>query len=69
MQAARDLPGWPAGCNTPERTGVREGDPLHVAAQKGDNAVGRANARLAACAAWYETLRAGRGAKEGQGAE
>ena len=58
---AAQIPDLPADCRRHERTGVRVGDRLDVAALKGDQAVGRGNARIDRCSAWYDSLRAGRG--------
>lgn len=58
-EAAR-IPDWPADCRRHERTGVVVGDRLDVAALKGDQAVGRGNARIDRCAAWYDALQASR---------
>jgi hypothetical protein len=56
---ARAVPDWPAYCDVREHTGVQRGDSLTVASQKGDDATGRANARLAACGGWYKAWKAG----------
>ncbi|OAB57598.1 hypothetical protein AY599_18235 [Leptolyngbya valderiana BDU 20041] len=58
-RAAR-IPEWPADCRRHERTGVEPGDRLDVAALKGDQAVGRGNARIDRCAAWYDDLKESR---------
>lgn len=53
------LPAYPADCRKTERTGVRAGEPLDLALLRADQALGRANARLARCGRWYDTLRDG----------
>lgn len=59
--AAERLPELPADCRRAERSGVALGDRLDAAALKADGALGRANARLARCAAWHDALREGAG--------
>ena len=56
IEAARQLPDLPADCTTREASGVRKGDRLDVALVKTDRALGRANARVRRCAAWYGDL-------------
>jgi hypothetical protein len=58
---ARRVPDYPADCRKLERSGVRPGDRLDVAVLKGDQAIGRGNARAQRCAAWYDALRKARG--------
>lgn len=58
-RAAR-LPDQPADCRRTERSGVEPGDRLDVAALKTDQALGRANARIDRCAAWYDDLKESR---------
>ncbi|MEM6381069.1 MAG: hypothetical protein AAF739_00210 [Pseudomonadota bacterium] len=59
LTVTRDLPPWPPDCRVHERTGVVAGDPLNVATLKGDQATGRANARIDRCTGWYNDLRDG----------
>lgn len=58
-------PPLPDDCRKRERSGVRAGDPLDVALIKTDQALGRANNRVARCAAWNDDYRnsLGRGAE------
>lgn len=48
------LPPLPDYCRQYERTGVRGSDGVDAALVKSDRAVGRANARIEACAQWYD---------------
>jgi hypothetical protein len=50
-------PGLPNDCRRRERSGVQFGDPLDVALLKTDQALGRANSRVARCANWHDTFR------------
>jgi hypothetical protein len=65
LAAGRSMPDLPADCRKRERSGVRIGDPLDTALIRTDRALGRANARVTRCAAWYDQVR---GAIEGGGA-
>lgn len=58
-EATTLLPIYPADCRKRERSGVRSGEPLDVALLRTDQALGRANARVARCGSWYDTLKAG----------
>lgn len=58
--AARQLPNYPLECRRRVRSGVKRGEPLDTAVERSDIALGLANARMAACAAWYEKLAEGR---------
>lgn len=57
--ATKLLPIYPEDCRKRERSGVRSGEPLDVALLRADQALGRANARVARCGRWYDTLKAG----------
>lgn len=57
LEASRVSPPLPADCRKRERSGVADGDRLDVALVKTDQALGRANARVARCAAWHDGLR------------
>ncbi|UES51170.1 hypothetical protein GFK88_17060 [Roseibium aggregatum] len=50
-------PPLPEDCRKRERSGVVLGDPLDVALIKTDQALGRANSRVARCANWHDTYR------------
>lgn len=65
LEASRLLPAYPGDCRKRERSGVRIGEPLDVALLRTDQALGRANARLHRCGAWYDDVKNGygRGAK------
>ena len=58
-EAGKILPDYPEDCRKSERSGVRTGEPLDVALLRTDQALGRANARVRRCAAWYDTHRSG----------
>jgi len=60
--AAARLPDLPADCRRREASGIAVGDRLDVALLKSERALGRANARTARCAAFYDDL-SGRGAE------
>lgn len=53
-EASKTLPDYPNDCRQKERSGVRAGEPLDVALIRTDQALGRANARVQRCAAWYD---------------
>lgn len=55
---AQRYPPLPEDCRRQERSGVRLGERLDVALIRTDQALGRANARAARCAAWYDDLTA-----------
>jgi len=57
--ATSHLPDYPENCRKRERSGVRPGEPLDVALLRTDKALGRANARVARCGRWYDTLKSG----------
>lgn len=57
--ASTPLPDWPARCRRKELSGVLATDPLDTALLKTDNALGRANKRIAVCGDWYDRLKAG----------
>lgn len=59
IEELKSLPDLPADCSRREVSGVRKGDRLDVALVKTDRALGRANARVGRCAAWYGDLKAG----------
>ncbi|KZM49889.1 hypothetical protein OA90_13500 [Labrenzia sp. OB1] len=50
-------PDLPSDCRKRERSGVYLGDPLDLALIKTDQALGRANSRIARCADWHDTYR------------
>ncbi len=54
--AAGQIPPYPAACRELVRTGVLAGDRLDVALLKADRALGRANAKIKACAEWYDGI-------------
>ena len=54
-------PPLPEDCRKRERSGVSLGDPLDLALIKTDQALGRANSRVARCAAWHDTYRSSLG--------
>ena len=55
-EAARKLPALPLECRRRIRSGVKLGDRLDHAVERTDIALGAANKRLAACAAWYDRI-------------
>lgn len=57
--ASRLLPDQPSECGHYVRSGVEASDRQDVAIVKTDVALGRANARGAACARWYLDLKKG----------
>jgi hypothetical protein len=59
ISEARKLPERPADCRRTEQSGTAEGDRLDVAWLKAERALGRANARIARCAAWDDDFRRG----------
>lgn len=50
-------PDLPKDCRKRERSGVQLGEPIDVALLKTDQALGRANSRVARCADWHDTYR------------
>ncbi|GAB4576668.1 MAG: hypothetical protein Tsb0019_01280 [Roseibium sp.] len=64
LEASRQLPDYPQDCRTKETSGVRVGEPLDVALLRTDQALGRANARLARCGRWYDGIRTGYARRE-----
>ncbi len=58
---AKKMPGLPPDCRKLEAHGIVKGDRLDVAALKSAQALGRANSRVARCAAWYDGYRKGQG--------
>lgn len=58
-RAGRNLPDLPEDCRRRERSGVSEGERLDAALLRTDAALGRANARAARCAAWFDAYREG----------
>ena len=64
VKATRQLPSYPSDCRKRERSGVHEGEPLDVALIRTDQALGRANARVARCAHWYDDIKTGFGGGE-----
>lgn len=61
IEAGSKTPDLPADCRRQERSGVKVGDRLDIAALKTDAALSRANARVARCAAWHDEIRKGTG--------
>lgn len=61
--ASEPLPPQPPDCRQKVGSGVRGEDRVDVALVKQDRALGRANALLAACAQFYEGVRASRGGR------
>ena len=59
--AADALPDLPADCRKREASGVQEGDRLDLALLKAERAIGRGNARIGRCAAFYDEVKAARG--------
>ncbi len=55
LDAAAVRAALPTDCRVAERSGVKAGDRLDIALVKTDKALGRANARVGRCAAWYDT--------------
>lgn len=53
---AQLFPPYPDDCRKRERSGVRMGERLDVALIRTDQALGRANARISRCAAWYDGI-------------
>lgn len=58
--AVPPLPDWPAECAAPFRAGVSAASRMDAAILAYDAALGRANARAAACAEFYRSLKAAR---------
>lgn len=56
---AQEYPPYPFDCRVRERSGVRDKDRLDVALIRTDQALGRANARVARCAGWYDKISEG----------
>jgi hypothetical protein len=54
------LPDLPADCRRKEASGAKAGDRLDVAWFKAEDALWRANARVARCAGFYDKVKAGR---------
>jgi len=50
-------PSLPSDCRRRERSGVQLEDPLDLALLKTDQALGRANDRVARCADWHDNYR------------
>lgn len=61
LEAADAVPPLPGDCRQVERSGVKVGDRLDTALAKADAALGRANARVRRCAAWFDGIRGGQG--------
>lgn len=59
VEATTRLPAYPDDCRKQERSGVRTGEPLDVALIRTDQALGRANARVARCGKWYDAIKSG----------
>lgn len=58
IQAKRaPIPAQPAECKGPVRSGATEADRVDVALVRLDSALGKANATLAACSAFYDKIR------------
>lgn len=57
IAAGRQTAALPADCRLRERSGVQAGDRLDIALVKTDRALGRANDRVARCAAWHDAGR------------
>ncbi|MBZ8133207.1 hypothetical protein [Afifella sp. IM 167] len=62
-RAGSALPDNPADCGRRERSGVVVGDRLDIALLKTDRALGRANARIVRCDAWFDELKRSREGK------
>lgn len=60
IRAVSPLPDHPADCSVKERSGVARSDRLDVALVKTDQALTRANSRIARCDTWYKKLREAR---------
>lgn len=61
--AAGTLPDLPADCRRKDASGVAEGDRLDLALLKAERALARQNARTGRCAAFYDEVKAARGAR------
>lgn len=60
VQEARRMPVYPDYCKQKHHSGVKLGDRLDVANEKGDIALGAANDQIVWCTAWYERNRKAR---------